>query len=186
MQVSEASWFAVQVRTRWECSIASLLAGKGYETLLPTYEVHKHGAGKQRHIQAPLFPGYVFCQFDVTKRLPILVTPGVIALVSRGKVPVPVESHEMAALQALVKSGLPAVPWPYVEVGQRVRIEDQSLRGLEGILLGFKGQQRLIVSVTLLQRAVSLEIDRARVSVIEQARPSPTADVVVLRPVAAV
>ena len=155
-------WFAVQVRARREQSIASVLGSKGYQTLLPTYACQQRRNG-QESVSA-LFPGYVFCRFDSQRRLPILITPGVIALVGRGRVPVPVEPSEINAIETMVSSGLPMAPWPYLEVGQRVRIEDDALRGLEGILVGFKGSQRIVVSVSLLRRSVALEIDRVRVS----------------------
>jgi transcription antitermination factor NusG len=158
-EASSEQWFAVQVRTRWERSTAGLLTSKGYEVLSPI------GGRQGRDTEAgvPLFPGYVFCRFDVLKRLPILVTPGVMAVVGRGRVPVPIETSEIQAIQALVSSGLPAAPWPYIEVGQKVRIEDHVLRGLEGILIAYKGSHRLVVSVSLLRRSVALEIDRARI-----------------------
>src|ERR1700745_380862 len=96
------SWYAVQVRTRWEGSTSVLLSGKGYQTLLPTYKVKKTWSGKSREVNAPLFPGYVFCRFDAQNRLPVLVTPGVISVVGRGRVPVPVEDAEISAVQTLV------------------------------------------------------------------------------------
>ena len=156
-------WYALQVRSRWEGSIATLLSGKGYETLLPTYKLKRRWSGRLKEVNAPLFPGYVFCSFDVLKRLPILITPGVIAVVGRGRVPVPLETSEISAVQTLVSSGLPAEPCPYLEVGQKVRIESDALRGVEGILIAFKGSRRIVVSVSLLRRSVALEIDRARV-----------------------
>lgn len=157
-------WFALQVRTRWEGSTSLLLAGKGYQTLLPTYKANKRWRGRVREVNAPLFPGYVFCQFDVQKRLPVLVTPGVLALVGRGRVPSPVDEVEIANLRTVVSSGLGAEPWPYLEVGQKIRIENDSLHGLEGILIQFKGNHRIVVSVSLLRRSVALEIDRCCVS----------------------
>ena len=156
-------WFALQVRSRWERSTAMLLSGKGYETLLPTYKLKRRWSGRPKEVIAPLFPGYVFCSFEVVKRLPILVTPGVIAVVGRGRVPVPMEASEISAIQALVSSGLPAEPCPYLEVGQKVRIESDALRGMEGILIAFKGSRRVVVSVSLLRRSVALEIDRVRI-----------------------
>jgi transcription antitermination factor NusG len=157
-------WFALQVRTRWESSTAVLLSGKGYQTLLPTYQTKKRWNGRLRQLNAPLFPGYVFCQFDALNRLPILVTPGVIAVVGRGRIPVPVEDAEIAAIQTVVSSGLRAEPWPYLEIGQKIRIESASLNGLEGVLIKFKGNHRIVVSVSLLRRSVALEIDRTCVS----------------------
>jgi transcription antitermination factor NusG len=163
-------WFALQVRTRWETSTALLLSGKGYHTLLPTYQTKKRWNGTLRQLNAPLFPGYVFCQFDALNRLPILVTPGVIAVVGRGRVPVPVDDAEIAAIERVVSSGLRAEPWPYLEIGQKLRIESAALYGLEGVLINFKGNHRIVVSVSLLRRSVALEIDRASVSPLSPAR----------------
>jgi len=167
-------WYALQVRTRWESSTALLLAGKGYQTLLPTYKTTSENkrrlGGGRKPANAPLFPGYVFCQFDVQNRLPILVTPGVIAAVSFGRLPIPVEEAEIAALQTIVSSGFGAEPWPYLELGQRIRIETEALKGLEGILINIKGNHRIVVSVSLLRRSVALEIDRSCVTPIGPAR----------------
>lgn len=168
----DLQWFALQVRTRWESSTAVLLSGKGYQAFLPTFKARKRWNGKFREINAPLFPGYVFCQFDAQKRLPILVTPGVLAVVGRGKVPLPVDDGEIAAIQTVVSSGFRAEPWPYLEVGQRIRIESDALSGLEGILVNFKGNQRIVVSVTLLRRSVALEIDRSSVKPVASGRES--------------
>ncbi len=170
-ELTTEHWFALQVKARRERFTASLLVGKGYQTLLPTYRSQRRWSGQEKEVSAPLFPGYIFCRFDALKRLPILVTPGVMAVVGRGRVPIPVEDSEIAAIETLVSSGLPVEPWPYLEVGQRVRIEDAALSGLEGILIGFKGSRRIIVSISLLRRSVSLEIERARVSPV----PSPRA-----------
>jgi transcription antitermination factor NusG len=169
-ETSPEQWFAIQVRTRWESSTAKTLQNKGYEILLPTYSRERRWGSRVRGSIAPLFPGYVFCRFDVQKRLPILVTPGVIGVVGRGRVPVAVAPSEIAAIERLVSSGVPAEPWPYLEVGQRVRIEDHALQGLEGILMAFKGSQRVVISVSLLQRSVALEIDRARIIPLQPAR----------------
>lgn len=175
---TEYLWFALQVRSRWEASTAVLLSGVGYQTLNPTYKIRKRWSGRLREVDAPLFPGYIFCQFDVHKRLPVLITPGVIAVVSRGRIPLPVEESEIAAIQTVVSSGLRAEPWPYLEIGQRIRIEKDALAGLEGILVQFKGNHRIVVSVSLLQRSVALEVDRSCVSPIAGPRGadhSPTA-----------
>ena len=163
-------WYAVQVRTRWEASTSSLLSGKGYQTLLPTYRQKKSWSGRPKEVSAPLFPGYVFCRFDVRNRLPVLITPGVIAVVGSGKVPVPVEDGEIAGIQAVVSSGFQAEPWPFLELGQRVRIESEPLQGLEGILINFKGNHRIVLSVSLLRRSVALEIDRSCVRPMGAAR----------------
>lgn len=171
LEAQNAKWFALQVRTRWESSTAVLLSGKGYQTLLPTYKAKRRIRGRVKEVEAALFPGYVFCNFDALKRLPVLVTPGVISVVGQGRTPMPVDDAEIAAIRTVVSCGMPAEPWPYLEVGQRVRIEQAALNGLEGILVNFKGNHRIVVSVSLLRRSVALEIDR---SCVAPAGPAPS------------
>jgi transcription antitermination factor NusG len=168
--IDSLRWYALQVRTRWESSTTMLLSGKDYQTFLPTYKTKKRWNGRLREVDVPLFPGYVFCQFDAQKRLPILVTPGVIAVVGRGRVPLPVDDGEIAAIRTIVSSGFRAEPWPYLELGQKIRIESDALMGLEGILINFKGNHRIVVSVSLLRRSVALEIDRSCVRPVSPAR----------------
>src|ERR1019366_6505950 len=93
-------------------------------------------------------------------RLPILTTPGVIGIVGAGKIPVPVDLEEIEAIRAILRSGLAAQPWPLLRVGSNVYIEGGPLAGLEGIITNTDKVYRLVVSVSLLQRAVAVEIDR--------------------------
>jgi len=166
-------WYALQLRTRWESSTATLLSNKGYEIFLPTFrtfKTQKHGHGRPLAIEGPLFPGYVFCRFDAYNRLPVLVTPGVIAVVGRGRIPIPVEDSEIDAIQTAVSAGARVEPCPYPDVGQLVRIEEGALTGVEGILTRYKGTHRIILSVSLLRRSVAVEIDRSAIRPIQLAR----------------
>jgi len=154
-------WFALRVRSRHENNVASFLDGKGYEWFLPTYRSRRRWSDRTKDVELALFPGYLFCRFNPQERLPILKTPGMISIVGTAKIPSAVDEAEIVALRTLVTSGLPRQPWPYLQVGQRVRIEQGALSGLEGILLQHKGHDRIILSVTLLQRSVAAEIDSA-------------------------
>jgi transcription antitermination factor NusG len=158
------SWFALQIRSRWEGTTAGLLRGKGLETLLPTCSTKRKWSDRFKVVESPLFPGYVFCRFDVHNRLPVLITPGVLSVVGRGKTPVAVDDAEIHSIQAAMRSGIHMEPWPYVEIGERVRIKDDVLDGMEGILASFKGSHRVVISVTLLRRSVALELDRSRIA----------------------
>jgi transcription antitermination factor NusG len=167
------SWFALQVRSRWEGTTAGLLRGKGLETLLPTYTTKRKWSDRYKVVESPLFPGYVFCRFDVHNRLPILITPGVISVVGRGKTPVAVDDAEILSIQMALASGIHMEPWPYVEIGERVRVKDDALDGMEGILTSFKGSHRVVISVSLLRRSVALEIDRSRITPLASPRTAP-------------
>lgn len=158
------SWFALQVRTAHEKKVSARLEGKCYEHFLPLYPLRRRWSDRIKETEIPLFPGYLFCRIDMTCRLPILTTLGVIRIVGIGGAPQPVDEAEMAAIQMLARSKLPCQPWPFLEIGEQVRIEHGPLCGLEGILLGFRGLHRLVLSVTLLQRSVAVQIHEAWVS----------------------
>jgi transcription antitermination factor NusG len=160
----ELPWFALQVRTRRESYVADHLIGKGYELFLPLYNCRKRWSDRIKNFELPLFPGYLFCRFDPYDRLPILKTPWLLQIVGFNHIPVAVEDEEINALRKLVLSGVTAEPWPFFGVGDKIRIESGPLRGLVGVLTQFKGNHKLVISITLLQRSVAVEIDSALVS----------------------
>jgi transcription antitermination factor NusG len=57
-----------------------------------------------------------------------------------------------------------------LNVGDRVRINSGPLLGLEGLLTDVKGSHRLVLSVSLLQRSVAVEIDSAFVTALARPR----------------
>jgi transcription termination/antitermination protein NusG len=145
-------WFAVRVKSNREKVVAVSLKGKGYETFFPTYSVSQTARTAER----PLFPGYVFSRFQVDRRLPILILPGVVHIVGVGKTPIPIDDEEMAALRLAIDSHLPITPVDYT-TGEKVQVQAGPLTGATGTVSGKTGD-RLIVSITLLQRSVAVEL----------------------------
>lgn len=153
-------WYAVQVASRCEKAVASGLAMRGYQEFLPLYRSRRKWSDRFQDVDLPLFPGYVFCRLDVNRRLPALLVPGVVRLVGLGKVPIPVEEIEIAAVQRVVNSGVLAQPWPFLKTGEQVTIEEGPLRHVTGILAAIDGSERLIVSISLLQRSLAVTLPR--------------------------
>jgi transcriptional antiterminator NusG len=152
------SWFALAVVPRKEKATAQALRAKGYQDFLPMYTVRRRWSDRVKSVELPLFPGYVFSRFDPKFRLPILKMPAVIAILGMGKQPEPIPDVEIDALQTVCKAGVNTIPYPYLTAGAKVRINEGPLTGVEGILLASK-QARLILSVTLLQRSIAVEVD---------------------------
>jgi transcription antitermination factor NusG len=153
-------WFALRVKSRYEKLVSTLLQQKGFDEFLPLYKSRRRWSDRWQPVELPLFPGYVFCRLDPQRRLPLLITPGVMHFVGIGKCPEAIDDQEITAIQAAVRSGLRAEPWPFLQVGHWVRLEEGPLTGLEGILVEVRKQHRIIVSVSLLRRSIAVEIDR--------------------------
>ena len=157
-------WYALAVKPRHDKSVARTLESKGYEALAPTYRKRHFYGPRTKQTELPLFPGYVFCRLDVSKRLPVLTTPGVIQFLGAGRLPLAVDETEIASLRQAVLAGAPLTPYPYLQAGHRVRIEEGSLAGVQGVVVSLKQGPRVVLSITLLQRSVLLEIDCGNVS----------------------
>jgi transcription antitermination factor NusG len=159
MSNTSYSWYALRVKARYEQTIASVLEEKGYATLSPTYSTKRVWSDRVKTVQVPLFAGYLFCAFEAHSRLPIVTTPGVLHILGTEAGPTAVDTAEIAAVTALVRSGLKAQPCPYLMPGQRVYLDAGPLAGVEGVVITQNNRQQLVISITLLQRAVAAEVD---------------------------
>jgi transcription antitermination factor NusG len=164
-------WFALRVKSRCEKVVSMMAQHKGLEEFLPLYQSRRRWSDRVQSVELPLFPGYLFCRLNPQHRLPLLTIPGVLHFVGVGKTPIPINDTEIASLQTAVRSGALIEPWPYLEIGQRVRLDDGPLAGLEGVLVATSKQQRVVVSVTLLQRSVAVAIERHWVTPLSGGRP---------------
>lgn len=172
-------WYAIHVQAKFEKVASAVLREKGFEEFLPLYRARHYWSDRVKQVDLPLFPGYLFCRIDVAGRLlPVVTTPGMLGIVSAGKCPIAVSDQEIEGVQAVLRSGLPAMPWPGLSAGSAILVERGPLAGVEGIVLDVNKKYRLIVSVPLLQRAVAVEIEREWVRPL--AEPSREPDVVPL------
>jgi transcription antitermination factor NusG len=153
-------WYALRVRSNFEKRTAQYLEAHQYDILYPTYRDTRRWSDRVKQIDMPLFGGYVFCRLDINQRLPVLQAPGVVDVVSFGSNFVPVPDEQIDAIRTMMNSGLKVCPWPFVEVGEYVRLERGPLAGLEGFVTEVRNEYRLVISVPLLQRSIAAEVDR--------------------------
>ncbi|MCZ2154691.1 MAG: UpxY family transcription antiterminator [Bryobacterales bacterium] len=156
------SWYAIEVAYKKEEAVAGILKQKNYESYLPMHKIRKVWSDRIKVMPVPLFAGYVFCRFDTEQRwLPILTTPGVRQIVSVGKTPAAIPDYEIEAIRTAVRSGAPLAPVDTLEEGMPVLVTRGPFTGIEGSFLRYQGQDRLVLSITLIRRSVLVEIDRA-------------------------
>jgi transcription antitermination factor NusG len=169
MQTKQSSyqWFALRVKSRHEKAVALAIRSKGFEEFLPLYRWRQTWSDRSKWVEMPLFPGYVFCQLDPARRLPLLTIPGVLNFVCFGKTPVPIEDSEIASVQSAIQSDLVTEPCSFPNGGQRVRIGKGPLAGTEGILIDATDRQRVVVSITILRRSVAVNIESQWVEPLE-------------------
>jgi len=152
-------WFALQTRYRFEKKVASQLAGKGLEVFLPLRHENREWSDRQKVISVPLFPGYAFVRSvrSVALRLQVLQTAGVMGFVSFAGTAAVVPQKQIEDLRLLLAQAVPFTLYPFLRVGQRVRIRGGCLDGVEG-LLAQRDKGTLVISIESIQRSLAVEI----------------------------
>ena len=161
------NWFALRCRSNFEYVVATALEGKGYSVFLPT--VPNSMPPRKRSANPPLFPGYVFGRFNWLDRLPILKIPGLVHIVGTGRTPLPIPDCEVDSLRIATAACLPVCKHPYVNAGEEVLVQRGPLTGARGVVSRTAEGQSLIVSISILQRSVSVELLQAWITPVQTA-----------------
>lgn len=154
-----AAWYALRVKPRHEKAVAEALRVQGFEEFLPLYKERRRWSDRTKEIETPLFANYTFCRFPAQNRLAVLRVPGVVGLIKFGDRLAEVDPGEIEAVRAAAGSGRIVRPCEFLVAGKRVRIVSGPLANVEGIFQRFSGSDQLVVSVTILQRSVAVELE---------------------------
>ena len=150
-------WVALHVQPRRERFVAHLLHEKGYEEFLPIHMRSRREKADKAAV--PLFPGYLFCKFKPANHgSKIISTPGVIRILGEPGKPTPVPEEEIGAVRTITEYRTDCRTTDYLQVGEKVRIINGPLCGITGILTSVHNTRMLIVAVTTLRRAISVQI----------------------------
>jgi len=163
LEAADAPWYVTYTCPRHEKYVAQQLIERNIGSFLPLYTSVRRWKDRRKRLELPLFPGYVFVQMTDRNRLDILRLPGVVQIVSFQGKPAPVPLAEIEALRRGVIGSVVVHPHPYLQVGRRVRIVNGPMAGIEGIFVRRKDQVRIVISISLIQRSVAMEIGEADV-----------------------
>jgi transcription antitermination factor NusG len=156
-------WHALYTRSHCEQLVSDQLLAKGFRVFLPKIDAWSQRAGRRHRIVVPLFPGYLFLQHAIDKNSYIEVRKarGLVRILGESwDHPSIIPDAEIEAVQSAVRTSIPIMSHPYLREGQRVRITQGSLQGVEGIFIQSKPSKGLVIlSVELLHRSIAVEVD---------------------------
>jgi transcription antitermination factor NusG len=151
-------WYAAYTSANHEKRVTDQFVQRSVEHFLPLYESVRRWKDRRKTLQLPLFPGYVFVRLTLLDRIKVLQVPGVARLVAFNGQPAVLPDSEIEALRTAATL-LRAEPHPYLTVGRRVRIKQGPLQGVEGILIRKKNVLRVVLSLDLIVRSASVEVE---------------------------
>jgi transcription antitermination factor NusG len=168
-----AQWFAVQTRHQHEKRIAERLRFTEMETFLPLHRaVHHWKNGVHADVELPLFPCYLFTRIKTSQRLRLLREPGIISIAASNSSPTPIPDEDICRLRLLADS-VKAEPHPYLAIGERVKIITGPLAGMEGILVRKKHELRVVISIEIIMRSITLEVSEFEIEPVRHRRTVP-------------
>lgn len=168
------AWYAVWTRSHCERLVAEQLSAKGFAPFLPEVSTRLRSqssggqarsarTGESRFVQTPLFPGYLFVRdaMNKTRYIELLKVRGIVRVLEDGWTRLtPVPDADIDAIQRLVESGVPVFSHPHLRQGDRVRVIEGPLSGVEGVFVEDKQHKgRLVLSIDLLGRSVAAEVN---------------------------
>lgn len=155
-------WYALQTRSRHEKIVRGHLERQHIEPFLPTVTQVSQWKDRKKKVEFPLFAGYCFARFGPAEdRSRILQCPGVVRIVGTQECPEVVPEEEIESLRLLVTRSYPYSVHPFLKEGAVVEVIRGPLKGARGRLVRQARECRLVLSVSLIQRAVAVEIDAA-------------------------
>lgn len=156
-------WYALYTNGRHEKKVVELLSNRKVNCYLPLYRSVRRWQDRRKEVDLPLFPGYVFVRIALRSRLQVLTVPGVVQIVTFNGKPAPVADSEIDGLRQGLSCSTSIEPHPYLKIGKRVRVRSGPFAGMHGILVRRKHKYRLVLSIDLIMRSLSVEIDEAEV-----------------------
>lgn len=159
MSIAVRRWFAIYTASNHEKRVTQHLQMKEIETFLPLYTVSRRWKNRTTaKLELPIFPGYVFARFNSTERTRVVEVPMVYSIVSSRGRPTPLPDEEIAKLRAAL-TAREAHPYPYVRVGNRVRVRSGPLAGIEGIVVRTYGGLSVVLNVDMIQKSVAVHVE---------------------------
>lgn len=156
-------WHALYTRYQHEKAVANHLSGRGFEVYLPLYPVLHRWKDRTKRVLLPLYPCYVFMKGGLDRKLDIVSTPGLFSIVGTAHGPSAIPDSEIEAVRQILAGPAPVEPYPYLRFGDRVRVVEGPLEGIEGILVRQKSSFRIVLSVELLKKSIAVEVDERSV-----------------------
>jgi transcription elongation factor/antiterminator RfaH len=156
--LNKIKWYALYLRSRYEQKTDAELKKKGIECFLPLIEVTRIWSDRKKKIKEPLFRGYIFVRTDLRNKIDILQTNGVVRLVGIGERPSPIPEQQINWIRLLIEHPAVIQKENYISVGQKVRVTNGPLTGIEGFILENKGKHKVVLTIESINQSLSLEI----------------------------
>jgi transcription antitermination factor NusG len=148
-----AYWCVARLENSHNALALHCLALRGYSTYYPHINERRIRHGRRVAVRVPLFINYTFAQLDLQWHA-ARWSPGVSNLLMADGVPARVPDNVIAEIRSRECNGLVVLPRRELARGDRVRVIQGPLLGLEGLYDGLRGHEWVAVLLAVLGRVI--------------------------------
>jgi transcription antitermination factor NusG len=158
---AQPQWYAIHTRAQHEKAVVARLRNEGITTFLPLVSNVHRWSDRRKVVEMPLFSCYAFVHLCLVPQIwaKVLGVNGVLRFVGVQGRGIPIAESQIESIRTLLSTELQYMPYPFLKLGQRVRISGGSLDGIEGILVARNGNHTLVISLEPIQRSLAVRID---------------------------
>jgi transcription antitermination factor NusG len=166
---AESQWYALWTRSRQEKVTAAMIESLGVSNYLPFKTELRQWSDRKQKVTVPLFSGYLFVKINLLdgSKLRVLGLPGVAGFVGNSTGPLPIPDYQIEAVRSVVTQGMECTVHSLLEEGDLVRVVRGPLTGVQGRLIRFNSASRLVISIEMIHRSLSVGISRNDVELVQ-------------------
>ncbi len=155
----QLNWYVLYTRPNNEKKVFNELNKRDITTFLPTKKVTRKWSDREKKIEVPLFPNYLFVKVPTRQMWLALTVNGVLQYITFDGTPVVVKETDVAMVKKLLTGGSAIRNEECCVKGDKVKVSNGPLAGLYGMVTEKKGLTRLYVELEAIQRVISVDID---------------------------
>jgi len=151
-------WIAVYTKSRHEKVVIRELEKKNIEAYCPILKERRQWSDRKRWVEFPLFRSYVFIKIELKNSLYILQTMGVHHIIKfQGNIST-IPDGIIQNIKSMIDGGFTVEQVEYFVKGDEVKVVDGPLKGMEGIVVKIKNENKLVLKVAAIHQAIAVQI----------------------------
>ena len=151
-------WIAVYTKSRHEKVVIQELENKNIEAYCPIFKERRQWSDRKRWVEFPLFRSYVFAKIELKNSLYILQAMGVHHIIKfQGNISI-IPNEIIQNIKSMIDGGFTVEQVEYFVKGDEVIVVDGPLKGMDGIVVKIKNENKLVLKVAAIQQAIAVQI----------------------------
>ena len=151
-------WIAVYTKSRHEKVVIQELENKNIEAYCPIFKERRQWSDRKRWVEFPLFRSYVFAKIELKNSLYVLQAMGVHHIIKfQGNISI-IPNEIIQNIKSMIDGGFTVEQAEYFVKGDEVIVVDGPLKGMDGIVVKIKNENKLVLKVAAIQQAIAVQI----------------------------